>query len=286
MQILKISEIFYSLQGEGSAIGTPSVFVRVGLCNLRCKGFGERLRYRGEEILGCDSIYAANPKFQEEWREFESSKELISAIFAAVCGNLGSSVDAALRGEAGDFSSAQVGGDALLEAPEPLPPFDIVLTGGEPSLYFQNPALLGAIEFFLARHHRISVESNGSVLFAFTPLLERLHFTLGIKLSNSGEREQKRLNFPAIQNILDHAASVVLKFVLDAKMCQDGSALKEIDAILSQISGSYEVYLMPMGSSIETINQNIKAILPLCLKRGYKLSDRLHIRIWGNQRGF
>jgi 7-carboxy-7-deazaguanine synthase len=33
---LKIAEVFYSVQGEGSLVGIPSVFVRTSGCNLRC----------------------------------------------------------------------------------------------------------------------------------------------------------------------------------------------------------------------------------------------------------
>jgi 7-carboxy-7-deazaguanine synthase len=33
---VKIAEIFYSIQGEGTLLGVPSVFVRTSGCNLRC----------------------------------------------------------------------------------------------------------------------------------------------------------------------------------------------------------------------------------------------------------
>lgn len=33
---MRISEVFYSTQGEGALVGTPSVFVRTSGCNLRC----------------------------------------------------------------------------------------------------------------------------------------------------------------------------------------------------------------------------------------------------------
>jgi 7-carboxy-7-deazaguanine synthase len=33
---VRISEIFYSIQGEGRLVGTPSLFIRTSGCNLRC----------------------------------------------------------------------------------------------------------------------------------------------------------------------------------------------------------------------------------------------------------
>jgi organic radical activating enzyme len=40
MEKIKVSEIFYSAQGEGRFVGVPSVFLRTFGCNFKCAGFG------------------------------------------------------------------------------------------------------------------------------------------------------------------------------------------------------------------------------------------------------
>jgi 7-carboxy-7-deazaguanine synthase len=45
--ILKISEIFPSVQGEGLRMGSPSIFVRLAGCNLRCDFCDTRYAWTG-----------------------------------------------------------------------------------------------------------------------------------------------------------------------------------------------------------------------------------------------
>lgn len=64
--MLKISEIFYSLQGESTLMGLPTAFIRLTGCPLRCQYCDTSYAFKGgskksiEEILAIISEYQVN----------------------------------------------------------------------------------------------------------------------------------------------------------------------------------------------------------------------------------
>lgn len=55
---LRITEIFYSLQGEASRVGLPTVFVRLTGCPLRCTWCDTAYSFSGGEIMEIADILA------------------------------------------------------------------------------------------------------------------------------------------------------------------------------------------------------------------------------------
>lgn len=57
-ELLRVSEIFASLQGESTTVGVPTVFVRLTGCPLRCRWCDTTYAFRGGERLTIDEILA------------------------------------------------------------------------------------------------------------------------------------------------------------------------------------------------------------------------------------
>lgn len=53
---LRITEIFYSLQGESRTIGLPTVFIRLTGCPLRCQYCDTTYAFKGGEIMELEAI--------------------------------------------------------------------------------------------------------------------------------------------------------------------------------------------------------------------------------------
>lgn len=248
--MLEINEIFGpTIQGEGKLIGTPSIFIRVGKCNMKCVGFNvEYETPSGIKKCSCDSYYAVDTAFKEQWHKMSC--------------------------------------DDIIKKVEELKPnynVDIVITGGEPLLYWQNEEFQSLLKYYVENNYKVTIETNASLNINFTQeYQEKILFSMSVKLSNSLEPLKKRVNIDTLTSIINKSKDSYLKFVIDKDF--KNQAIKEIKDILSKIP-KVEVYLMPMGDTAQEINANCETVIDMSIKNGFKYCDRLHIRVWDNKRG-
>jgi 7-carboxy-7-deazaguanine synthase len=227
---LRIAEIFASIQGEGIWAGTPSVFVRVSGCNLRC--------------VWCDTPYASwNP---------EGDVLDLPAILAEV---------------------DRFGVD------------HVVLTGGEPMLF---PPIAELSRQLRLRGHTITIETAGTVFREVQCDL----MSISPKLANSAppeesgwqeRHEETRLNVATLAHLLN-AYEHQLKFVVDPEKGDDIGEIEELLVKLPPIR-PYRILLMPEGTDSETLARKQRLLVPICMGKGWRLSPRMHVDLFGNTRG-
>ena len=66
-QTLRITEIFYSLQGEARTVGLPTVFVRLTGCPLRCVYCDTEYAFHGGELFELEQILQQVAAFQPRY---------------------------------------------------------------------------------------------------------------------------------------------------------------------------------------------------------------------------
>ena len=257
--MVPVVELFKALQGEGAHMGVPSIFVRTGGCSLKCEGFGctqVSALDNTTVIKGCDSIHAVNVShYKHTWNYYSEFSLLVQAIEKEMHSS-------------SRYSEKQ----------------DIVFTGGEPLIHYKDPVMLDTIEYFLSRGHRIFFESNGTIDINFEeyPIYKDVRFTISAKMSNSGEAEYKRWKPDVVSKYLKNTKNSFFKFVLTKNQIESFKEGQEdeILSFLKLIPTFAVVYIMPQGEVTKTINENCKAVYEYCLEKGFRYSDRLHIRMY------
>lgn len=251
--MLALMEAFYSIQGEGRRAGKNSLFIRLGGCNFRCAGFGVKyVTPDGEEKFGCDSYYSVDPKFRKTWDIKTSYTDVVS-----LC-------------------------DTYIPKNSKL--YDVVITGGEPTMYWNNQEFQNLLAYYISRGHTVTIETNASLDIEFDKEYQKkIQFSMSVKLENSGEPEHKRINVDTISKILENTENSYLKFVVADHNKEN--TLIEIKKILDLIAYYADVFLMPMGDTDDELHRNRRSVAEMCIENDFMYSDRMHISIWNNQAG-
>ena len=289
--MLRISEIFYSIQGEGLRAGHPSIFIRVFGCNFKCPGFGMpkgELSTEPDEIVnevlanpnkyptyeslplaktGCDSYPSWHPKLKDYSPEL-THEQIIEKI------------------------------NSVLPKGIDKRRVDIVFTGGEPLLKCNQREIVDLLnkkrEYF-KNFDSFTFETNGTqevsdslaevIAFINRPLI----ISISPKLSCSGIPSSRAIKPDVISDIFDGVwygdiSHAYLKFVVSPEFIED--QLAEIEYVLQSINATLNVdipvYLMPEGGTEERYNDNMKKVAAIAMDKGFRFCPRLHVTLFGN----
>jgi len=288
MSKIKVSEVFYSLQGEGRFIGVPSVFLRTYGCNFTCAGFGCK---PGESSTGADKV----AKTVDLYKTFNDLP-----LVETGCDSYAS------WHPAYKHLSPSLTTEELVERMLALTPNNqwvqnngndvhLVITGGEPLLGWQRAYAELLAHPRMADLKNLTFETNGTqelhkdfrhFLLNWTLNSKfgkkgptALTFSVSAKLSASGEKWEEAIR-PEIVMSYAEIGHTYLKFVVET----DEHIHDAIRATDEYRRAGFKgvIYLMPQGGVVQPYDDNKLRIANICVEQGWNYSPRLHVDLWGN----
>lgn len=154
----------------------------------------------------------------------------------------------------------------------------VVVTGGEPLLQQSHlPPLLAPLR---ARGLEVEIETAG--VLAPDPALHGLvtRFNVSPKLASSGNDLERR-HRPDVLRAFVATGRAAFKFV-----AVDVADLEEIQGIVDECGlPRGDVWVMPEGTDADTVIERSRELIDPVLARGWNLTTRLHVLLWGDRRG-
>jgi len=279
MSQLKISELFYSIQGEGRYMGVPSVFLRTYGCNFTCGGFGmpkgqlseERNLIKAETYTdykslplvstGCDSYASWDPNFKH-LSPMLSTDTIVSSIMSMLPHNRWMDEH-------------------------------LVITGGEPLLGWQRSYTELLSHDNMRGLQEITFETNGTQSlqqdlkiylhqWAINRSKGAITFSVSPKLSISGEKWEEAI-CPEVIYEYSQVGHVYLKFVVATK--EDVLEAQEAVEQYRKRGFRGHVYLMPCGGVEKLYILNARNVANEAMRLGWRYSDRLQVPLFKNEWG-
>lgn len=159
----------------------------------------------------------------------------------------------------------------------------VIVSGGEPLLHQGQPGwelLLRALD---GASVDVEVETNGTIIPSDVSVQWVSRFTVSPKLAHAGDSEEDRICPTALAEFrrLSEEGRAVFKFV-----CATPEHVAEVERITKahDIHPDY-VWIMPLGDTHYDVADHLVMITDAAVAAGFNVTTRLHIQVWGNERG-
>lgn len=250
MDTIDINEIFGpTLQGEGSAAGQHCLFVRLAHCNLECKWCDTPYTwaFTQQKVDKLDTpLHPRHP--------FDKAEQIHPMPWYDVVTELRTKWDVAKQ------------------------PTNIVISGGEPLM--QGLRLYPLVDQLWVWGNCIHIETAGTILPPSNLHGRVTQYNVSPKLAHSGNLMSRAIK-PEVLEFFARQFNAWFKFVV-----QSVNDFDEIDQLVEAFNiDRRRVMIMPEGTSATVNIATGRAIVDATTSRGYGLSMRTHILLWGDERG-
>jgi len=283
---LRYSESFYSVQGEGNFVGTPSVFLRSFGCNFRCQGFGlphgtvkQKVSTEVQALLDGGVLDTVN-KF-EDLPITQTGCDTYASIYPQFKKYM---MDKTVDEVVDDVLSLTPEGKWMMDNGQDI---HFILTGGEPLLWQRF-----WVELFNHKRMRdlknVTIETNASQplrnpLFNYLSTQGNFQLTWACspKLSVSAEPWENAIKPHVVARYLEvYGSKMYLKFVVADEV--DVEDVKRAVDEYRRFGINVPVYIMPVGGSNLEYAKYKLDVAELALSNGWRYSPRLQVDLFGN----
>ena len=175
---------------------------------------------------------------------------------------------------------AELSLDQILDEVRAHPARHVVITGGEPMI---APDIIPLTERLRALGLHLTIETAGTV---FQPVACDL-MSISPKLSNSTPRGPWAAQHDRVRTELQPLLQLMARYPYQLKfVIEKPGDVEEVRALLASIgAGRNHTILMPEGTDREVLRERGAWLAEICKQEGFRFSPRLHVDLWGNQRG-